>query len=222
MSRGRPSKGGGRANPYRKPDRFTVQAKEEGYAARSVFKLKEIQQRLRILKPGQRVVDLGCSPGSWLAYVAEIVGRTGTVVGVDLTVPNVAPGTILVKSVLEVAPEELLAALGGRADVLLSDMAPLTTGDTSGDHFAQIELASHARDLALAVLAPGGAFVCKVFDGADAHAFVQSLRPHFAETKRVRPEAVRQNSREFFVVSTGYSGPADAGPRSAAGSAAGA
>ncbi len=207
MARGRgPAKGGAsKANPYRKPDRFTVQAKDEGYAARSVFKLKEIQQRLRVLKPGQRVVDLGCSPGSWLAYVAEVVGRSGVVVGVDITVPKVTPGPVIVKSVLEVTAEELVAALGGRADVVLSDMAPLTTGDTSGDHFAQLELATRARDLAFEILAPGGAFVCKVFDGEDAHAFVQSLRPRFAETKRVRPEAVRQNSREFFVVSTGYS-----------------
>lgn len=205
---GRGKRGGGKAaNPYRKPDRFTVEAKEQGYAARSVFKLKEIQERLRILRQGQRVVDLGCSPGSWLAYAAEVVGGAGVVLGVDIEEPTVQPGPVLVKSVLEVTAEEILGALGGPADVVLSDMAPRTTGDPTGDHFVQIELAQAAFALARAVLVPGGAFVCKVFDGQDAHAFVQSLRPHFDEVKRLRPDAVRQNSREFFVVGLRFKAP---------------
>lgn len=198
MTRRRPG------NPYQKPDRFSRQAKEEGYAARSVYKLQDIQRRTRLLRPGQRVVDLGCAPGSWLGYAAEQVGARGVVVGVDLEEPTVRPGPVIVRSVLEVEPAEILEALGGPADVLLSDMAPRTTGDTFGDHVRQIELANRALTVALAVLAPGGAFVCKVFDGEEAHAFVQSIRPHFAETRRVRPEAVRQNSREFFVVATGF------------------
>lgn len=192
-------------NPYKKPDRFTIQAKEEGYAARSVFKLKEIQARHRLLRPGQRVVDLGCSPGSWLVYAAEQVGRTGIVVGVDIQEPTARPGPVIVKSVLEVTADELRAALGGHgANVVLSDMAPNTTGDPTGDHFLQVELASTARDLAFALLEPGGSFVCKVFDGQDAHPFVVSLRARFDEVKRARPEAVRKNSREFFVVATGF------------------
>ena len=193
-------------NPYQKPDRFTIQAKEEGYAARSVFKLKEIQSSHRLLRSGQKVVDLGCSPGSWLVYAAEQVGPRGLVVGVDIQEPRTQPGPFLLRSVLEVTAEELLALLGGSADVVLSDMAPNTTGDPTGDHFLQVELASRARDLAFAVLAPGGAFVCKVFDGQDAHPFVLSLRPRFTEVKRARPEAVRKNSREFFVVATGFRG----------------
>lgn len=206
---------GGRAadNPYRKPDRFTVKAKEEGYAARSVFKLKELQERHHLLRPGHRVVDLGCSPGSWLVYAAEQVGRGGLVVGVDLNEPAAKPGPVIVRSVLDVTPEELRAALGDRgANVVLSDMAPLTTGDPTGDHFVQIELASRARDLAIALLEPGGAFVCKVFDGQDAHPFVMSLRATFSEVKRARPEAVRKNSREFFVVATGFRPPAPDSP----------
>ncbi|MCA9488485.1 MAG: RlmE family RNA methyltransferase [Myxococcales bacterium] len=212
MARGRSGSGqrSGRSkpsNPYRKPDRFTQQAKDEGYAARSVYKLTEIQKRFRVLAQNQRVVDLGCSPGSWLAYVAQVVGGRGLVVGVDINEPKVQPGPILVKSVLEVTAEELMEALGGeRAQVLLSDMAPLTTGNTDADHYAQIELATRAFELALEVLAPGGAFVCKVFDGEDAHAFVQRVRASFTETRRVRPEAVRQNSREFFVVAKGFTG----------------
>jgi 23S rRNA (uridine2552-2'-O)-methyltransferase len=193
-------KGGKASNPYRKPDRFTVEAKEQGYAARSVFKLREIQERLRILRPGQRVVDLGCSPGSWLVYAAEQVGERGVVLGVDIEEPTARPGPVLVKSALEVTPEEILAALGGPADVVLSDMAPRTTGDPTGDHFVQIELATRALELAAAVLVPGGTFVCKVFDGQDVPAFAAAVRAHFEEVKRQRPEAVRQNSREFFLV----------------------
>lgn len=192
------------ANPYRRPDRYTREAKEQGYAARSVFKLREIQQRLRILKPGQRIVDLGCSPGSWLTYSAEVTGPSGSVLGVDIEAPAVSVGTVLVKSVLEVEAEEITAALGGAADVVLSDMAPRTTGDPTGDHFAQIELASAALRLAAAVLSPGGHFVCKVFDGEDAPAFAASVRAHFREVKRIRPDAVRQNSREFFLVGLGF------------------
>lgn len=193
-----------KANPYRRPDRFTQQAKAEGYAARSVFKLKEIDDRLRILRAGQRVVDLGCSPGSWLVYAAEKVGRSGVVLGVDIVEPSTPMGTVLVKSALEVTPEEILAALGGPANVFLSDMAPKTTGDPTGNHFVQMELVNQALALAQAVLAPGGSFVCKVFDGEDAPAFVTRVRGSFAEVKRFRPEAVRQNSREFFVGATGF------------------
>jgi 23S rRNA (uridine2552-2'-O)-methyltransferase len=211
---GRSGRKGGKAqNPYRRPDRFTVEAKEQGYAARSVFKLREIQDRLRILHPGQRVVDLGCSPGSWLAYAAEQVGARGLVLGVDIEEPtgfprDGRPGPVLVKSALEVTPEEILEALGGPADVVLSDMAPRTTGDPTGDHFVQIELATRALELAAAVLAPGGTFVCKVFDGQDAPAFANAVRARFDELKRQRPEAVRQNSREFFLVALGFKPPA--------------
>jgi 23S rRNA (uridine2552-2'-O)-methyltransferase len=192
-------------NPYAKPDRFTRQAKEEGYAARSVYKLQEIDQRLRILRPGQRVLDLGCAPGSWAKYAIQRIGGRGRLVGVDLTEVSLPGGVFLVRSVLEVPADELRDLLGGPADVVLSDMAPLTTGNALGDHVAQLELATAAFELARALLAPGGSFVCKVFDGEDAHAFVMGLRPSFREVKRVRPEAVRQVSREFFVVGTGFS-----------------
>lgn len=193
-------------NPYRRPDRFTEQAKSEGYAARSVFKLKEIQDRHRLLRRGQKVVDLGCSPGSWSRLAAEVVGPSGLVVGVDIQEPEARFGPVIVASALDVTPAQLLEALGGPADVLLSDMAPNTTGDPTGDHFVQIELAQRALDLARAVLAPGGAFVAKVFDGTDAPGFVARVRAAFTETKRARPEAVRQNSREFFVVASGHRG----------------
>jgi 23S rRNA (uridine2552-2'-O)-methyltransferase len=154
------------------------------------------------------VVDLGCAPGSWFAYAAEIVGPGGVVVGVDLDEPAVRPpwAKVIVGSALDVAPEVLLEALGGPADVVLSDMAPRTTGDPTGDHFVQVELATRALGLAQATLAPGGAFVCKVFDGQDAPGFVDAVRASFGAVRRFKPEAVRGRSREFFVVGTGLTG----------------
>ena len=194
----------GSSNPYKRPDRFTLKAKEEGYAARSVYKLEEIDRRFRLFRRGQRVVDLGCAPGSWSAYVIERVGESGRLVGVDLTETALPGGTFLTRSVFDVTPEELAEALGGRADLVVSDMAPLTTGARDADHYAQIELAQRALDIATVILARGGAFVAKVFEGQDAKAYELAVRKHFEVTKRVRPEAVRQNSREFFLVSQGF------------------
>lgn len=203
---------GRKAKAYKGRDRFGDQAAAEGYVARSVCKLQEIQRRCRVLKQGQRVVDLGCSPGSWLQYAGRVVGRRGRVVGVDLA-PVVAEGpVVLQRSVFSVDADELIALLGGRPDVVLSDMAPRTTGNTLGDHVRQVELAQRAAELALELLEPGGCFVCKVFDGEEAHGFVQSLRPSFERTRRVRPEAVRANSREFFVVCSGRRPPAPPTP----------
>lgn len=192
------------ANPYRKPDRFSRKAKDEGYAARSVYKLEEIDRRARLLRRGQRVVDLGCAPGSWAAYAIEQIGSGGALVGVDLTEVAMPGGTFLQRSVYDVTGDELREALGGPADLLLSDMAPLTTGARDADHFAQIELARRAFELATELLAPGGGFVAKVFEGPDAKQLELDVRKRFAQTKRYRPEAVRQQSREFFLVATGF------------------
>jgi 23S rRNA (uridine2552-2'-O)-methyltransferase len=190
-------------NPYKRPDRFTQKAKEEGYAARSVYKLDEIDRRARILRRGQRVLDLGCAPGSWSKYTIE---RTGGVVGVDLTEVAMPGGTFLTASIDDLTAEQLRESLGGKADVVLSDMAPLTTGTRDADHYAQIELARRAFEIACEILVPGGAFVCKVFEGQDAKAFELDVRRRFGETKRMRPEAVRANSREWFLVATGFEG----------------
>ncbi len=194
-------------NPYARPDRYTVLAKKEGFAARSVFKLDEIQRRYRVLRQGDRVVDLGCSPGSWSRFAHRIVGGTGQIVGVDIEPPADPVGEVLVESVFDLEPESLVEALGGPAGVVLSDMAPRTTGNVLGDHVRQIELVTRAMELARAVLRPGGNAVVKVFDGEDAHAFVQAQRPHFTKVKRARPEAVRRSSREFFLVCLGAKAP---------------
>ncbi len=202
------SKGKGRGggdNAYT-GDRFTAKAKAEGYLARSVYKLQEIDERYRLFKKGQRVVDLGCSPGSWLVWVDERIGRTGKVLGIDILEPGPVGVPFLVQDIFETDPSVFREALGDDADVVLSDMAPRTTGDTFGDHVRQIELATRALEVAVALLKKGGHFVVKVFDGEDAHAYVTSIRPYFDKVKRVKPEAVRTQSREFFVVATGFVG----------------
>jgi len=187
----------------RKPDHYTKKAKEQGYAARSVFKLEEIQRRFRILKPGARVVDLGCSPGSWSAYAAQLCGKK-RLVGMDITFVDNYPGTFLHGSILEIPAETVAEALGGQADVVLSDMAPFTNGNRFSDHVRQLELAQAAFETACTLLRPGGAFVVKVFDGQEAHAYIQGVRTRFTKIKRLKPPATRNESVEFFAVATGF------------------
>lgn len=197
-----------RRNSYKTGDRFNQKAKDEGFRARSVYKLTEIDKRLRVVKQGQRVLDLGCAPGSWARYARQKVGKNGAVLGIDLKHVDSLAGVDLIQAdVFDLRPEQVLEGLGGQAHVVLSDMAPNTTGDRFGDHVRQIEVARRALEVAVAVLEPGGCFVCKVFDGEDAHAFVSEVRGHFEKVKRVRPEAVRRESVEFFVVGLGYQPP---------------
>lgn len=197
-----------RRNTYKTGDRFNQKAKDEGFRARSVYKLTEIDRRLRVLKQGQRVLDLGCAPGSWARFARQKVGRKGAVLGVDLKhVDSLAGVQLLQADVYDLRADQVLEALDGKADVVLSDMAPNTTGDRFGDHVRQIEVARRALEVATQVLKPGGSFVCKVFDGEDAHGFVGEVRAHFDKVKRVRPEAVRRESVEFFVVGLGFQSP---------------
>lgn len=189
-----------RAPSYKRGDHYSRQARSQGYAARSVFKLEEIQRRARVLRPGDRVVDLGCFPGSWSRYAREVVGASGRLVGVDFDAPQGIDGVFLEGSVLELEPGAIREALGGDADVVVSDMAPRTTGDRFSDHVRQIELADRALYYAAALLRPGGHFVAKVFEGADAPAYVDRVRARFAKVRRLKPKATRDSSVEFFVI----------------------
>lgn len=187
---------------YKILDHWARKAKEEGYAARSVFKLDEIHKRFPVVPRGGKGtgVDLGCFPGSWSKWLIQQGVR---VVGVDLKAPELTGGTWIVASALEVTAEQLLEAAGGPVDLLVSDMAPNTTGNKFTDHVRQIELATRALDLAKQVLTPGGAFVAKVFDGGDAPAYVKSVQGAFREFKRIKPDATRDSSVEFFVAGRG-------------------
>ncbi len=192
---------------YRQPDHYSKKAKQAGYAARSVYKLEEIQKRWRVLAKGQKVLDLGCAPGSWSHYAREHVGQGGVIVGVDLQEVGSFPGTFLQGDIFEVEAEILRGHLGGQADVLLSDMAPSTTGSRFTDHVRQVELAQQALALSLDLVREGGAFLCKVFEGEDAQGFVDDVRRSYGSVKRLKPKATRDRSVEFFVVATNRKAP---------------
>jgi len=184
-------------------DRYFKQAKAEGYAARSAYKLTEIDDRNKLLTRGARVLDLGCAPGSWLQVAAERVGPKGRVAGVDLqpVAPGVAPGArTRVGDAFRITPEDLLELLGGPADVLLSDMAPATTGDARGDHYRSVELCRRVLELAPHVLRPGGALAMKVFEGADYADLLAETRALFHSAKGLKPKATRGPSVEMFII----------------------
>jgi 23S rRNA (uridine2552-2'-O)-methyltransferase len=188
-------------------DVFSARAREEGYAARSVYKLKDIDARLRLLSPGGRVLDLGCAPGSWLKYAAERVGRQGRVVGIDLT-PTPAPAPwaeALTEDVYRWDPTTLPEC--GRFDAVLSDMAPATTGVKVTDHARSLALAERALEIARQALRPGGLLLIKVFTGGDLRELEVALRREFASLSRERPPAVRRDSKEIYLLARGFKGP---------------
>jgi 23S rRNA (uridine2552-2'-O)-methyltransferase len=188
-------------NPYRRPDARTKAAKAQGYPARSVFKLEEIDRRVRLLRPGQRVLDLGAAPGSWSLYTAQKIGRAGKLLAVDLhelTVP-LGPNTRFSRGdALSLSNEDL--ALFAPYDVVLSDMAPSTMGERGTDHARSVELFERAVGVAGALLAPGGSFVGKLFMGEDFTRARDRARALFEEVRVIRPEGTRSTSVEVFVV----------------------
>jgi len=190
-----------RQNPYKKPDRFTVAAKKAGFPARSVFKLEEIDRRVRIFRPGMRVLDLGAAPGSWLLYAGQHVGPSGKVLGVDLKPLNLAlPANVEfhVGDALTLDNEALAAF--APYDVVLSDMAPSTTGVRFTDQSRSYELFVRALDVAAALLRPGGTFVGKIFMGEDLPAARAKVRELFEKERLIRPEGTRSQSYELFVI----------------------
>jgi 23S rRNA (uridine2552-2'-O)-methyltransferase len=186
-------------------DHYTRKAKQDGYAARSVYKLEEIQARHRILRPGDRVLDLGCAPGSWLVFAARIVGAQGRVVGLDLkpvTIALPAQARALVADLQDT--EAALGQIGAEGfDVVLSDMAPATTGNRTTDAARSLDLAMSALAAARTRLKPGGGFVCKIFQGPDAKLFEAAVRRLFQETRLFKPQSSRKASREIFVIGKG-------------------
>jgi 23S rRNA (uridine2552-2'-O)-methyltransferase len=185
-------------------DPFWKRAKREAFAARSVYKLEEIDRKVRLFRAGARVLDLGCRPGSWLQYAAQKVGDQGALVGLDRTALDVAiPGArLLVGDVFQVTPEALRGELGA-FDVVLSDMAPDTTGVRSLDQARSEGLFERALELAEALLAPGGRFVGKLFQGPDWKRLVDRARRGFDEVRTMKPEGSRKESIEQYVVALG-------------------
>ncbi|MCB9778287.1 MAG: RlmE family RNA methyltransferase [Alphaproteobacteria bacterium] len=191
---------------YKRADHWTKKAKAQGLPARSVFKLEEIDQKIPLVRKGGRYLDCGCRPGSWSVWIRRVAGADAALLGIDVEPCEGYPGTFLQLSVEDLTPDMVREHLGGPPDVVLSDMAPNTMGHKDTDHLRQIALAELALWLATQLLPPGGAFVCKVFDGRDAPAFVDAVRVHFDSVKRLKPKATRSNSREFFIIGTGFRG----------------
>lgn len=189
-------------------DPYVRKAKAEGWRSRAAFKLLELDEKFSLLKPGARVVDLGCAPGGWLQVAVKAIGGRGRIVGIDyLAMPPVAGTDFLEMDFLdEGAPGALKEALDGPADLVLSDMAAPTTGHKSTDHLRIVALAEAALDFAEDVLAPGGAFVCKVFAGGAEGDLLVRLKQNFQIVKHAKPKASRSDSAEKYVVATGFRG----------------
>jgi 23S rRNA (uridine2552-2'-O)-methyltransferase len=192
------------SKPYDPKDFYYRKAKKEGLRARSAYKIEEIAERFRLLRKGLAVLDLGAAPGGWLQVMADQVGPTGVIVGVDL-VPIASIGKSWVKTaVLDILAADFEAKLGalhaGRFDLVTSDMAPKTSGIKDSDEARSLELAHLALEAAKKTLKPGGSFVCKVFMGSGFEEFLRACKAAFARTKVVRPEATRGRSFEHYVV----------------------
>lgn len=197
MSRKKLSDRGARHDPYHQ------RAKRQGYAARSVFKLEEIDERFKLIVPGARVLDLGCRPGSWLQYCHQ--RRAAALVGIDREALDVViPGArILVGDIHETEPADLLGDLD-RFDVVLSDMAPDTSGIRHVDQTRSEQLFERALWIAEQTLAVGGSFVGKLFQGPEFHNLIVRCRASFAAVRMVKPKSTRSQSIEQYVVARGF------------------
>lgn len=187
---------------YNKKDHYHRKAKEEGFLARSAYKLQEIQKKFKLLKSGAKVLDLGCAPGAWVQVALPLVGPKGLVVGIDLE-------NVLLKDpqfrfihgdAFRLNPENLPEA---PFDVVLSDMAPKTSGIRARDQALSAELCLHALQVALAHLRKDGALVVKLFEGEDAEKVRKEIQAHFSQLKFFRPDSTRSASKEIYLIATG-------------------
>lgn len=187
-------------------DPFVQAAKAQGYLSRAAFKLTEIDDRLHLIRNGGRVIDLGCAPGGWIQVALE--RGAGRVVGIDLLdIDPIPPADIVVGDFTTPgAGEDLIARLGGAPDLVLSDMAPNTSGHRKTDHLRIVSLVEAAADFAIETLAPGGALVAKAFQGGEMADPIKILKAHFADVRYIKPKASRQGSSEVYLVATRFKG----------------
>lgn len=186
-------------------DHYTRRARKDNYAARSVYKLQEIQKRYRLLQAGDRVLDLGCAPGSWLQYAAKVVGPRGYVLGLDLKAVHLElPEHVhcLTADIFEL-DDRVRDRLRPGFQVVLSDMAPATTGRKDVDAARSLHLCERALALARDHLTGGGRFVCKVFQGPDSPEFIETVKQQFTRCHIYKPQSSRKASREIFVIGKG-------------------
>jgi 23S rRNA (uridine2552-2'-O)-methyltransferase len=194
-------------------DPYVAEARRLGYRSRAAFKLLQLDDRFHLLAPGRRVVDLGAAPGGWTQVAVARVkpdgaGGSGRVVAIDLSAMDAVPGATVLQ--LDARTPEAIAAitaaLGGPADVVLSDMAPAATGHAQTDHLRIMALAETAYECAVDLLAPGGSFVAKVLQGGAERELLTALKRDFASVRHVKPAASRSDSSEVYIVALGFRG----------------
>lgn len=187
-------------------DHYTRQARKDRWLARSVYKLQEIDKKFRVFSRGDRVLDLGCYPGSWSQYALQKIGPDGSLTGIDLTVPDRLSDSrfgFLKADVLTVEPESLLKKFGS-LNLVMSDLAPRTTGIKEVDAARSMALVKKASAIALQLLLQGGGFICKVFEGEDFRDFREEISPWYRQVRIFRTEATRKKSREIYLIAKGF------------------
>lgn len=189
-------------------DRYYKKAKQEGYRSRAAYKLLELQHRLRLLRSGDAVVDLGAAPGGWLQVAGKIVGENGKVIGVDLQSIKPFNQSNIFLLAGDIAALEIQAKikelLGGRADCVLSDLAPKLSGIRDADMARCLDLNRTALRVAVEILRPGGAILIKSFISDDLQLFTDELKRDFSSVQRTKPVATRQGSSEFYFYAKGF------------------
>lgn len=185
-------------------DPYVTAAKQQGWRSRAAFKLIELDDRFHLIRPGMAVVDLGSAPGGW----TQVAVRRGAarVVGMDLLAMDPVAGAMFLQGDFseDGADRRLIEAVGRRADLVLSDMAPNTTGHAATDHLRIMALAELALDFAISILAEGGGFVAKVFQGGSERAMLERMKRHFAVVRHAKPPASRKESSELYVIASGF------------------
>jgi 23S rRNA (uridine2552-2'-O)-methyltransferase len=189
---------------YNPQDRFFKKAKQEGYVARSVYKLQEIDQKFKIFRPGQMVLDLGSAPGSWSQWTSEKIGPKGKLLGVDITEIGLSlhNATFIQADLRDLKLEDVFKEHGFEPsfDIVMSDMAPNTTGIKSVDQARSMELCELALETASKFLKPGGAFVCKFFQSGEFGNLRGAIKKQFERVEALKPESTRSISKEIFLV----------------------
>ena len=187
----------------RQNEPYTALAKKEGYPARSIYKLKEIDEKYEIIKKNSRVLDLGSAPGSWILYISQKAGDKGKVVGVDIEeikIPEKSNVIFLKKNVFDLSEPDLK----DKFDAIVSDLSPKTSGVKSLDSKKSLDLAEKSFEIARLFLLPGGNFVCKIFENELSEGFFKKVKSYFGFTKRFKPKATIKRSREFYIIGKGF------------------
>ncbi|PSW18958.1 23S rRNA (uridine(2552)-2'-O)-methyltransferase RlmE [Photobacterium sanctipauli] len=207
MSKKKHSASSGRWLKEHFDDKYVLEAQKKGYRSRAIFKIEEIQNKDKLLKPGMTVVDLGAAPGGWSQYAAEVVGDDGQVIACDILPMDSLPGVSFLQG--DFREEAVLDALLERiqpdmVDVVLSDMAPNMSGNLASDQPRAMYLVELALDMCRQVLAPNGSFAVKVFQGEGFDQYLAEVRSMFKVVKIRKPDSSRDRSREVYIVATGY------------------